>query len=302
MDQFLTNHGTHGPFIKGTTDSINKGKIVVDDKLHQFINGFWTSYGRVMFCSLDKPSAYKPNASAEPGRLMYTVRLLLNPAGCAEWGEAANVLVAAAQNDSKARTKFQPLGAKSVMDRFGLHVSQGGLNWPLQNGDLRYQQDPIKFADYQGMRYVNLGMYPATTAGVAQKPIIMDRGGQLCDPNVIYPGCYATAQITLSWYANDFSAGIKTQLSSIMFAYDGVRIANNFDNVQNAQHAAQSMAEPDFGPAPGTQPIQQPGFAMPQQQPAQIQYPVQQQQVQHPAPVAQPQQTSNPGMPWLPGQ
>jgi len=278
MDQFLADYGMLTPYAAGTKTSINAGKtkLVVQGKDGGFfINDLWTSYGRVFGCKLLQPTSYKsrnPNEAVKPPA--WRLRMWLSPQGI---GEIAEGCVALAYAAGFTAVDF---GGKvySVEDRlFNPSVPKKiALGCPLLDGNLRYGMDPVKDALFQNVYYVNLKRYSTTMKGAPKTPpSVFDQNKQPANPSIIYSGCYATSEVSLSAYKGDENSGISISFTAVQFARDGDRLPDGYDDETAALAAIAAIDQPVFAPyvpsaipaataqgwPPGAIPVQQPAAA-----------------------------------------
>lgn len=293
--------------------SPKSNNFVVDPKYHNMT--FVTPVGRLAYVHVAAPHAI--NVPGRPaGRLRFTATLLMAP-GTGENPILADLhraicMVADAHWPAVQRADPQSGQIVTVPGSQLLSVPEnlGGLNYPLRSGDENYVKEPQKFGEWRGLWFVNSGMDPKSKSGMDQRPWTLDERGELTDPAVFYPGCFARLNLTIYPFANE-SKGVALLLNGIQFAKHGERMIMGFDRVgagraSMAAAGALPVAEPmtpqqggwgtGFGPNSATPGNVPPGMAVPG-----FAAPPPPQQVAPPA--AQPASAPiPPQQPWTPAQ
>lgn len=88
-----------------------------------------------------------------------------------------------------------------------------GLKMPLHDGDEKFNEDPEKYAPYEGMVYLS--------AKSDTKPGIIDKAGnEIIERDEFYSGCYGKASVNFYPFDN-VSKGIGCGLNNLMKTEDG---------------------------------------------------------------------------------
>jgi hypothetical protein len=190
-----------------------------------------TPIGRVCGVTLDKPRAVAKDK--EPN---FYLRLLLNPASID--GRVEDVMSAVykvVMDRFPSENRFDPVQnvtrPYTGWELFFIDEKQGGLWFPIQDGDAMYNQDPAKNNVYKGMKFINASIKDKNSQGRSNQPACFDASGAPMNPADIYLGCYARAVINVFAYpkagdVNAKSRGVAFTLKSVQFACHGERLSS----------------------------------------------------------------------------
>lgn len=99
----------------------------------------------------------------------------------------------------------------------GIHASK--LNNPLNDGDVKFEEDPDRFAPYEGHYYLNAKRNVMDER--RDKVIVMDQYAKvITDPDLFFSGCYGAAIVTLFPY-NQQSKGVAVALEAVQYRHGG---------------------------------------------------------------------------------
>ena len=209
--------------------------FTVDPQYHNM--RITTPVGRFMYINVDKPHAIK-QANGTSGDPKFAATLMMAPALTADLYKC---IIAVADthwpfidigNPSTGQIERVP-GSRLL----GMDPKQGGIHYPLRSADDAYRVDPVRYADFLGLFFINCSMNPKTRTGIDQRPITLDSRGEVCDPAVFYPGCYGRMNVTVAPFEVSGNRGVTFFLNAVQFAENGKRITVGFDAVKAAQNA-----------------------------------------------------------------
>jgi hypothetical protein len=280
-----------------------------------------TPVGRLSYVTLIKPRAVQQQGRVSDPK--FSVTILLNPAVCQDVYRAI-AMVASARWPGEQRPNPQNPSEMIVMtgeQLLFLPQQQGGLHYPLRDGNDAYMREPAKYAAFRGMFSINASTDAVNrTTGASMQPVALAEDGTKCDIAKFYSGCYGRLQVTFFPFPKQGvqipNRGVGVALNAVQFAHHGEKLAT-FDAEKAATSAFAAVGalptaplptggfQTGFGPhtgGPGSVPpgTMVPGFAAPPAQ--QVQQPQQQPQPQsqpQPQPTGQP---IPPQQPWQPQQ
>lgn len=88
-----------------------------------------------------------------------------------------------------------------------------GLKMPMHDGDEKFNEDPEKYAPYEGMMYIS--------AKSDTRPKIIDlQGNEIIERDEFYSGCYGKASINFYAYDN-VSKGVACGLNNLLKTEEG---------------------------------------------------------------------------------
>jgi len=188
-----------------------------------------TPIGRVAGCTLDKPRA--PVAG---GKVNFYLRLLFNPASVdgnqPDLKQAIyDVVTARFQPEQRLDPQTQQPRVYTAWELFSLEEKNGGLWYPLQDGNILYGKDPQRNAHCRNTMYINATADEKRKSGESNQPVCVDENGTPINADRIYLGCYARAIVTVFSYPKPDvrdarGRGIGIGLQSVQFARHGERI------------------------------------------------------------------------------
>lgn len=159
----------------------------------------------------------------------------------------------------KASTNFDDLKAAAKLagvsyfgeQRFEALMADragSGFKWPLRDGDTKYATNPEKYANYQGMFFINVNSKdrPGVVEIVGNKPV------PILDQSQFYSGCWAVATVAFRGYEQDGGIGVGCYVNNICKMKDDVRLSGNADAESDfadfaAQQTAPTSADPLLG-------------------------------------------------------
>jgi Protein of unknown function (DUF2815) len=280
-----------------------------------------TAIGRFGYVHVDKPYVIPSRDPTKQSRPAYTATLLMAPGTeekpiLVDLHRACVMIVHAKLGATIGRANPQTGQIEQVPSEnlFWVDPKQGGLHYPIRQGNDDYMKEPQKFEHRRGLYYINTSMGPKTKAGADQAPLCMDEAGNIVSGERFYPGCYGRMGVKAAWFENSGNRGVTFYLEWVQFARHGERL-QTFDRAGAARAAAAAAGaitgdigtppagfQTGFGPnsaaspVPGTGGGGSFGFAAPPQQPATIQG-VASTGVATPAAAPQAQQAAPTGMP-----
>jgi hypothetical protein len=265
-----------------------------------------TPIGRAAFLNHMRPKQVKQR-DGSMGQPIFSGTILLNPNAC---GDIYRAIVAVATARFAPEVKPDPqnpqvMKSYSAEELLFLPPAMGGLHYPLRAGSESYMRDPVRYEPWRELFFINASLPATDTKGNPQRPVYLDQAGHLCDPSILYSGCYVTMQLTFFPYPKagtpgQGSRGVGVGLNAIRFAnagapmgtFDAAKSASEaFAKAGNMPMAPQAAPQVGYGPNTGTSGsippgVAMPGFAapLPQQQMPQTNYagqPIQQPQQQY---------------------
>ena len=235
-----------------------------------------TPIGRLSYVNLAAPKQIR-QADGSMGNPIYSATILLNPASCNDIYKAICMV---------AEQRFQPeqrpdpnnpsqMVTMSATQLLFVPPRQGGLHYPLRQGDENFMRDPKRYGDWRGLFFLNTSIQAKNKQGNSQQPVCKDESGRDCDPSKIYSGCYGRMQITFFAFPaagqpGRGTRGVGVTLNAVQFARHGERMGG-FDASKAAESAFAGAGAipvdpsnpPGYGPNAATPGSVPPGFAAP---------------------------------------
>lgn len=241
-----------------------------------------TPVGRLAYVTLVKPRAVEQNG--QKGVEQFSCTILLASSVCQDIYRAIAMV---ATNRWPSEQRPDPQNPSNMIAMTGeqmlfLPKEQGGLHYPLRDGNNTYMRDPKKYEAFRGLFSLNASIAainPGT--GASQQPVCLDESGRNTDPTRFYSGCYGRLQVTFFAFPKPGRSipnrGVGVSLNAVQFARHGEKLAT-FDAGKAAEAAFAAAGalpveqpQPGFGvnqATPSSVPPGIPGFAAPPAPPA----------------------------------
>jgi hypothetical protein len=217
--------------------------LKVDPQWHNI--SMTTPIGRFGYIHVDKPFAIPSRDPTQPSKPAFSATLLMAPGTnerpiVADLHRAAVMIAHAKLGPTIQRANPQTGQSENVPSEslFWVDGKQGGIHYPLRQGNDDYMKEPQKFEHRRGLWYINSGMPPKSKKNVDQAPVCLDEKGMPCSPELFYPGCYGRIGITAYWYENSGNRGVSFFLNWVQFSKHGEKLAT-FDRAGAAMAMAQ---------------------------------------------------------------
>lgn len=183
------------------------------------------------------PKVFEPELNTLSNKLEFKLVAMFDKAaqGSAEFKELKEAIV------------------KCIVDEFGNDKAKWPkkLKLPLHDGNEKYEEDPVKYAMYKDVVYVNLKS--------KDKPVVRtpDNKNYITDTNEFYGGCYARASVNVKAFqypaVKPMSHGVSMFLNGLLKTRDGeafggrANVESMFDSVAVASSAEDNIDDPLAG-------------------------------------------------------
>ena len=233
-----------------------------------------TPVGRLAYVTLIKPKQVENNG--QKGDPQYTCTILLNPNVCQDLYRAIAMV---ANHRWPGEQRPDPANPSNMIMMTGeqllfLPQKQGGLHYPLRDGNDAYMREPVKYGAFRGLFTLNASIVAVNrTTGASQQPVALNEAGERTDITRFYSGCYGRLQVTFFAFpkpgAQIPNRGVGVSLNAVQFADHGEKLAT-FDAEKAAVGAFAAVGAlptaqpaPGFGPNTGGATSVPPGMAVP---------------------------------------
>jgi len=277
-DTFMLQHGATMPQ--------QAGPIQVDPQYGSI--RLVSPYARISYANLAAPKQVRQsNGSLSDPQFSGT--LLFNPVATVDIYKA---IVAVATHRFAPEQRPNPQNPSEMVMMTAEHLlqipeTQGGLHYPLRQGEQNYMRDPKRYELWRPYFFINASLKAKDTKGNPQNVVCKDENGYDCDPSKIQSGDYVRAQLTFFAYPKAGaqgmgSRGVSVSLNAVQFVRKGDRMGG-FDASKAAGDAfaaagalpagvpvepANTIGYGSNNAGPGSMPpgTAVPGFAAPQPQ------------------------------------
>ncbi len=152
---------------------------------------------------------FSPKQTGENGKQQYTLNLVL---------------------DDGEETKIEEAVKAAIAEKWGGKTPSNMNNWAVRKGD-----DP-EFASSYGKFFINAKANTVSSKGVPMKRpgTFIRRGGKIepieAEEEIIYPGCYVAAEISVYAFdgdkAKNIKPGVTISFSKVLYRKNGERLSS----------------------------------------------------------------------------